>query len=95
MSILSVMAEIFVKLLLKQRAMFMDQFLLKQCGFWKGNIAQHCPSAIWEIGKQEVDKTQAFVALLTNVSKAFDCLPHILSRDNKSASWNDKLDLDV
>ena len=36
------------------------------------------PSAIWEIGEQAADNSQAFGALLTSFSKAFDCLRRML-----------------
>ena len=79
MSILPVITKIFEKLLSKEGTMFMYQFLSKyQCSFRRGCIAQHCLLAIWEMGKPAVDDCQAFRALLPNLSKAFDCLPHAL-----------------
>ena len=54
----------------------MDKFLSKyHCGFIKGFNAQDCFfSNDWEMEK-EVDNGNAFGALLTDLSKAFDCLP--------------------
>ena len=50
MSNLPVITEIFEKRFSKQGTMSMDWFLPKyQCGFRKGYIAQHCPSAIWDV----------------------------------------------
>ena len=55
----------------------MDQFLPKyQCGFRKGFNAQHCLLAMLEKWKKAVDIKNVFGALLTDLSKAFDCLPH-------------------
>ena len=57
----------------------MDQILPKyQCGFRKGFNAQHCPLAMLEKWKKDVDTKKVFGALLTDLSKAFDCLPHDL-----------------
>ena len=57
----------------------MDKFLSKyQCGFRKGYNAQHCRLAKIEKWKKAVDNGKIFGALLENLSKAFDCLPHDL-----------------
>ena len=57
----------------------MDKFLSKyQCGFRKGYNAQHCLLAMIEKWKKAVDNGNVFGALLTDLSKAFDCLPHDL-----------------
>ena len=49
-----------------------------QCDFRKGFSAQQCPLAMLEKWKSAVDNKRTFGALLTNLSKAFDCLPHDL-----------------
>ena len=57
----------------------MYQILSKyQCGFRKGFNARHCLLAKLEKWKKAVDTKKVFVALLTDLSKAFDCLPHDL-----------------
>ena len=57
----------------------MDKFLSKyQCGFRKGYNAQHCLLAMIEKWKKPVDNENVFGAVLTNLSKTFDCLPHEL-----------------
>ena len=57
----------------------MDQFLPKyQCGFRKGYSTQYCLLAMLEKWKSAVDKGKSFGALLTDLSKAFDCLSHEL-----------------
>ena len=59
--------------------MFADQNLSKyQCGFRKGHSAQHLLVAMLEKWKGTFDNEKVFLALLTNLSKAFDCLPHKL-----------------
>ena len=49
-----------------------------QCGFRKGFNAQHCLIALIETWKKSVDSGGAFGALMTDLSKAFDCLSHDL-----------------
>ena len=49
-----------------------------QCGFRAGYSAQHCLLAMLEKWKSAVDNKKTFGALLTDLSKAFDCLSHDL-----------------
>ena len=46
------------------------------CGFRKGYDPQHCLLAMIDKWKIAVDNGNVFGALLTDLSKAFDCLPH-------------------
>ena len=56
---------------------FMENLFSKfQCGFRKGYSAQQCLNAL--IWKSATDKGRSFGALLTDLSKVFDCLPHKL-----------------
>ena len=48
----------------------------QQWGFWKGYITQHCLLNLSEKWKNSVNKGKSFGALLTDLSKAFDCLHH-------------------
>ena len=69
----------FETLLCKQITVFVEPLLLKyHCGFRKGFSAQHCLLAMLEKWKNDVDKGKVFCALLIELSKAFDCLPHEL-----------------
>ena len=62
-----------------QMSSFFGKFLSKQqCGFRKGYSTQQCLLALLEKWKQAVDSDQMFGALLTELSKAFDCLDHEL-----------------
>ena len=49
-----------------------------QCGFRKGYITQHCLLAMVENCKKALNQGNEYGALLTDLSKAFDCLPHDL-----------------
>ena len=49
-----------------------------QCGFRRGYNAQHCLVSLIAKWKKSVNNGGAFGALLTDLSRAFDCLPHEL-----------------
>ena len=49
-----------------------------QCGLRKGYSTQQCLIALIEKWTSATAKGKFFGALLTDVSKAFDCLPHEL-----------------
>ena len=58
---------------------YFDNLLSKyQCGFRKGFNAQHCLVSMIEKWKESMDSGGAFGALMTDLSKAFDCLHHEL-----------------
>ena len=56
---------------------FIDFYLSKQqCGFRKGYSPQYYLLVMLEKWKNSIDKGKCFGALLTDLSKAFDCLSH-------------------
>ena len=57
---------------------FEDIFNKQQCGFRKGYNTQQCLLKMLEKWKRSVDQGKVFGALLTDLSKAFDCLDHEL-----------------
>ena len=60
----------------KQIGDFMKNYSSKfQCGFRKGYNTEQCLIALIEKWKSAIDKGKSFGALLTDLSKAFDCLP--------------------
>ena len=62
----------------KQIGDFMEHFFSKfQCGFRKGYSTQQCLIALKKNGNL-TGKGKSFGALLTDLSKVFDCLPHEL-----------------
>ena len=78
-SILSNISKIYKRCIYDQIQLFFDSLLSKyQCGFRRGYNAQHCLVSLIEKWKKSVDNGGAFGALLTDLSKAFDCLPHEL-----------------
>ena len=78
-SILPNISKIYERCLYKQVQAYFDNLLSKyQCGFRKGFNAQHCLVSMIEKWKESVDSGEVFGALMTDLSKAFDCLHHEL-----------------
>ena len=78
-SILPNISKIYEKLIYKQLYHYFDDILSpSQCGFRKGHSTQHCLLVMLEEFKESVDKENEFGALLTDLSKAFDCIDHKL-----------------
>ena len=78
-SILSNISKVYERCIYDQIHSYFDKILSKkQCGFRKGYNAQHCLIALIEKWKKSVDNGGAFGALLTDLSKVFDCLSHEL-----------------
>ena len=50
----------------------------RQCGFPKGYRTQHCLLVLIEKFKEATDTSNKFGALLTDLSKVFDCLDNSL-----------------
>ena len=57
---------------------FETTFSRYQCSFRKGFSTQQCLLAMLEKWKRSIDKAKTFGALLTDLSKAFDCIDHEL-----------------
>ena len=77
--ILPNLSKIFEKCMFKQISKFFENIFSKyQCRFQKGFSTQHCLLAMLEKWKRSVDNRKMFGALLTDLSKAFDCLDHEL-----------------
>ena len=77
-SILPNLSKIFERCMFKHMSNYFEKHFLSkyQCGFRKGFSAQHCLMALLEKWKTCVNQKQICGALLTDLSKAFDCLPH-------------------
>ena len=78
-SVLSALSKIFEKLMLHQISDYMENILsIYLCGFRKGMSTQNCLLLLIEKWKKCLDKTGKCGVLLTDLSKAFDCLIHDL-----------------
>ena len=78
-SILPAISKIFERILLYQIDKYMDKKLSKHlCGFRKGYSAQHSLLVMLEKWRATIDKGGSCGVLLTDLSKAFDCIAHDL-----------------
>ena len=78
-SILPVVSKIYEKILYEQINMHFDPLLSPlQCGFRKGYNAQNCLLVLVEKWKKAIDKKRSAGILVTDLSKAFDCIRHDL-----------------
>ena len=78
-SILLIFSKIFEKILHDQISTYFANILFKnQCVFRKGHSSKDCLVAVIEKWKKSLDSKGSFGALLTDLSKAFDCKPHEL-----------------
>ena len=78
-TILPNLSKIYEKLIYDQLYDYFDKILLpSQCGFRKGYSSQNYLLAMLENFKKSADDGNKFDALLTNLSKAFDCIDHKL-----------------
>ena len=78
-SILTALSKILEKLMLYQISDYMEEKLsIYLCGFRKGMSAQNCLLLLIEKWRKSLDKSGKCGVLLTDLSKAFDCLVHDL-----------------
>ena len=78
-SILPSISKIFERDMEEQMSTYMDQFLSPYLsGFRKGFSTQYCLIVLLERWHRGADNGKAVGALLTDLSKAFDCLNHDL-----------------
>ena len=78
-NILPNISKIYERCLFKQlTSYFEDHFSKYQCGFRKDFSVANCLLPMIEKWRESLDQGGAYGALLTDLSKAFDCLPHDL-----------------
>ena len=78
-SILPNLSKIYEKLMYNQLYKYNNNMLFpSQCDLRKGYSAQHCLLVMIERFKEAIDRGYEFGALLTDLSKAFDCINHPL-----------------
>ena len=77
--ILPNISKVFERCVYKQMPQFFEVIIFKyQCSFRKGYSAQHAFISFLEKRRYNIDLGRMFRALLTDLSKAFDCLPHYI-----------------
>ena len=77
--ILPNLSKILERILFERISVYFDRLLSNQeCGFWKGYSTQYFILNLLEKWKTSFDKDKAFGALLTDISKAFDCINYEL-----------------
>ena len=73
--VLQIFWKVFERSMFAQMSSFFDSLMSKQqFGFWKSHNTHHCLLALLQKWIRAVDSGQIFVVLLTNISKAYDCL---------------------
>ena len=78
-SILPSISKLFEKLMQNDISNYMNNYLSPYlCGFRKGYNTETCLMSMVECWKKALDKNQIGGALLTDLSKAFDCINHEL-----------------
>ena len=78
-SILLALSKIYQRLIDNQMYLYFDKLFWKfQCDFWKGFHAQYCLITMIKKWWRSVDGGGQVDALLTDLSKAFDCIDHKL-----------------
>ena len=78
-SILPNLSKVYERLMYNQIYPYFDTLFSKfQSGFWKDFNDQHCLLAIIEKWRKALDKGGETGAVLTDLSKAFDCIDHNL-----------------
>ena len=79
MSILPSVSKILERDMEEQILSYMEKFLSPfLCGFRRGFSTQHCIMVMLELFKKGLDQGNAAGALLTDISKTFDCINHEL-----------------
>ncbi|KAL4227059.1 hypothetical protein ACF0H5_015033 [Mactra antiquata] len=85
-SILPISSKIFEKILSQQLTTYFDDIFNKfLCAFRKGHGCQTTLLRLLEDWKQALDRHEYVAAILMDLSKAFDCLPHDILMEKLSA----------
>ena len=78
-SILPTVSKIYERNMYTQIQDYIDKYLSPSlCGFRKGHSTQHCLAVMIEQWKKAIDNKEHAGGVLTDLSKAFDCLNHEL-----------------
>ena len=78
-SLLPALSKIYEKIYCEQISLFMENiFSTYLCGFRIGYSTRYCLLVMLENTRKSLDNNKACTALLTDLSKAFDCIRHNL-----------------
>ena len=94
-SIFPNLSKVCEKLMHNQISLYFDSVFSKfQCGFRKGFNAQHCLLTMVEKWRKTLDEGGETGAVLTDLSKAFDCIDHNLLIAKLNAYRSEKRSLE-
>ena len=78
-SLLPIVSKLFEREMYNQILLYIDKYLSPYLfGFRKGHSTEQCLNVMIESWKKALDKKQQVGAVLTDLSKAFDCINHKL-----------------
>ena len=78
-SVLPLFSKVFEILLYDQLSDYLEKYLSTLlCGFRKTHSTQHALFKLLQAWQEELDKSGFVSAMLMDLSKAYDCLPHDL-----------------
>ena len=78
-SLTPILSKVFEKHMYEQITEYAGQFLSPYLfGYRKGHSTEQCLMVMIEMWRKALDEKQVVGAVLTDLSKAFDCLPHDL-----------------
>ena len=78
-SLLPLLSKVFERLLYDQLSDYLEKYLnTLLCGFRKTHSTQHALFKLLQAWQEELDKSGFVSAMLMDLSKAYDCLPHDL-----------------
>ena len=78
-SLTSILSKVFEKHIYEQVQDYAGQFLSPYLfGYRKGHSTEHCLLTMIEMWRKALDEKKVVGGVLTDLSKAFDCLPHDL-----------------
>ena len=76
-SVLPLLSKMFERLIYDHLNEYLEQYLNSLlCGFRKAHSTQHALFRLLQEWQNELDKSGFVGAILTDLSKVYDCLPH-------------------
>ena len=95
-SVLPLLLKVFERLFYDQLSEYLERYLnTLLCGFRKAHSTQHALFKLLQAWQEELDKSGFVSAILMDLSKAYDCLPHDLLVAKFEAYGIDKTGLNL